>query len=166
MKMRDASNVLKTVSAVHMRDAANVLRAVSAIHMRDDANVLKSAFVTGGGGGGPPPSPVTITPASKATSSATQSSNTSAFTATFSGAPTSIVWSVEDVVGGTAQVFSGQGTATAQITAHAADIGTASCTIRCTAIISGVTYSGTATKQHTLRDSGGGGGGGLGGPTP
>lgn len=164
MKLRDASNVLKTVSAVHMRDAANVLRVAPAIHMRDAANALKSAYASGGGGGGGGSPPVSITPTSKSTVSSTQQSNTSPFVAAFSGTPTSIVWSVEDVIGGTAQVFSGQGTSTAQITVTASDIGTASCTIRCTVVIAGVTYSSTATKQHTLRDLGGGGGGGGGNP--
>jgi hypothetical protein len=59
MKLRDASNVLKSVAAIHMRDAANVLRTVPAVHMRDAANVLKSAYSSG------PPPAVSITPSSR-----------------------------------------------------------------------------------------------------
>lgn len=166
MRLRDASNVLRSVAAIHMRDASNVLRTVPAVHMRDSANALKSAYAAGGGG----LPPVTIAPASSTTTSRSSFANTSAFVATFNaGTPTSIVWSVEDVENGTASVVTGQGTNTANVQLTANDIGgdsvTAFCTIRCTAIIGGTTYSGTATKQHSFiyRDPGGGGGG-LGSP--
>lgn len=122
---------------------------------------LQASLATGspgGGGGGGGTAPVTITPATKSTTSLTNSSNTSTFNAAFSGSPSSIVWSLENIVNGSANVFSGQGTANAQITVHAADPDTAaSCTIRCTAIIGGVSYSATATKSHMLASGGGGG---------
>jgi hypothetical protein len=150
MKMRDASGVLKTVSAVHVRDASNTLKSVGTGHMRDGSAVLKTFFGTGGGGGGGGSETVTITPSSKFTSSANLDTNVSSFAATFSGTATSIVWSLSNIVG-SAAIVSGQGTATASISVTApAQDETASCTITCTATVDGVPgVQGTATKHHT-----------------
>jgi hypothetical protein len=145
MKMRDASNVLKTVAAIHMRNASNVLKTVPTIHMRDAANALKTAYSSG-----PPPA---------VSSSDTDFANTSAFTASFvGGAPTSIVWSVEDLDNCSAFIVSGQGTSGANVRIVTNDSGgaiaTGECIIRCTAVIGGVSRSGTATKLHDFYYSG------------
>jgi hypothetical protein len=167
MKVRDASNVLKSVAAFHMRDAANVLRTAPAVHMRDAANALKSAYSSG------PPPAVAIAPTGWVTSSHTNFANSSNYTATFTGGtPSSIVWSIEDELNADGSVTGGQGTATATVQLITNDSGgdtaVGRCTVRCTAIIAGVTYSATATKQHNVIYGGGGGGGGGGGefPTP
>jgi hypothetical protein len=167
MKVRDASNVLKPVAAIHMRDAANVLRTVPAIHMRDAANALKSAYSSGPPGG---PS-VAIAPTAWFTSSHTNFANSSNFTATFTGGtPSSIVWSIEGEFNADGNVTGGQGTATVTVQLITNDSGgdtaVGRCTVRCTAIIGGVPYSGTAIKQHSVIYGGGGGGGGGGLPTP
>ena len=110
--------------------------------------------------GAPALPPVVVSPSSQLTSSADSFENTGAFTATFNaGTPSSITWSVESITGGTAMVVSGQGTATANVKATANDdgVGTVLCTVRCTAIIGGNSYSGTATKRHHFRYGGGGG---------
>lgn len=154
MKSRDAANVLRSVSAIHMRDAANVLRSVPTVHMRDAANALKTAYSSG------PPPGMTITPASKTTFSSTNFANASNFTASLPpGTPSSIVWSVENLSQATASVTGGQGTTTATINLISADdgVGVGSCTIRCTAVIAGTTYTATAYKEHDY-DYGGGGG--------
>jgi hypothetical protein len=153
MKMRDASNVLKTVAAIHMRNASNVLKTVPTIHMRDAANALKTAYSSG------PPPAVSITPSAAVSSSDTDFANTSAFTASFvGGAPTSIVWSVEDLDNCSAFIVSGQGTSGANVRIVTNDSGgaiaTGECIIRCTAVIGGVSRSGTATKLHDFYYSG------------
>jgi hypothetical protein len=99
-------------------------------------------------------------PSSQITTSADSFENTGSFTAAFNiGTPTSITWSVESITGGTAMIVSGQGTANANVKATANDdgVGTVLCTVRCTAIIGGNSYSATATKRHHFRYGGGGG---------
>lgn len=103
--------------------------------------------------------PVQVSPPSRVTSSPTQRNDSGLFNATFTGGtPSSIVWSVENVLNGTAQVYGGQGTATVQInvTAPTPD-SPVSCTVRCTAVIGGVSYSGTAYFEHNWESGGAGG---------
>lgn len=101
---------------------------------------------------GPAPA-VSINPPETITTSNTDFANASTFTASFTGGtPSSIVWSVEDINSATAAVISGQGTASATIRLVTDDSGggiaSGSCTVRCTAIIGGVSKSGIAFKEH------------------
>jgi hypothetical protein len=160
IKARNSANVLKSGTALKMRNSANVVKTIQTIKMRNSANVLKTAYDAGGVIGGS----VSVTPVTKATNSDTINNNTSSFTAAFTGgSPSSIVWSIQSVSGGTATIVSGQGTATASIklTNTGAAGTTASCTIKCAAVIGGVTYTDTATKTHKLNVVSGGGGGSV-----
>lgn len=113
---------------------------------------------------GPPPT-ISVAPGTVSTESTTNFASTANFTATLTGgAPSSIVWSVEGQVNGFGTVVGGQGTATATIQLVVADSGGASavghCTVRCTVVIGGVTYSATARFIHQFDYSSGGGRGG------
>jgi hypothetical protein len=144
MKLRDAAGVLKTVGAIKVRDATGALKTVSKGHVRDSTGAQKTFFDTTAGGGG---ATVTIAPANYGSTSASALDNTSDFTATFSSAPTSIVWSIVNPVGASGAIISGQGTATARVTITN-DGAVGSIGVRCTAVIGGVAVSATVTKTH------------------
>jgi hypothetical protein len=161
ISIRDAASALKSGTVLKVRDAASALKTVQTIKLRDAAGLLKTAYDVGGGGAG---ASVSVTPSVKATNSDTVNNNTSSFTAAFTGgSPSSIVWSIQSATGGTATIVSGQGTATASIklTNTGAAGTTASCTIKCVAVIGGVSYNDTATKTHKLNVVSGGGGSGT-----
>lgn len=101
---------------------------------------------------GPPPT-ISVAPASFVTDSTTDFSSIANFTATFTGGtPSSIVWSIESESNASADVVAGQGTGTVTIQITTNDSGgieaDGSCTVRCTAVIGGVTYSATAYREH------------------
>jgi hypothetical protein len=50
VKIRDASNALRTVKTIHVRDASNVSRVVKQIHVRDASNVSRLMAGTGSAG--------------------------------------------------------------------------------------------------------------------
>ena len=152
MKLRDAANALKTVSAIHMRDAGNVLRTVQTVHMRDAANALKVAYSSA------PAASMSISPPAYSRSGSSPT-NSAPFTASFvGGTPTSIVWSVS----GPGAILSGQGTATVLVQASdtVSDGNPVTVNIACTAVIAGVTQTATAVFEYSYgsREIGGGGG--------
>lgn len=44
IRIRDASNVLRTVRRIRMRDASNVLRTIRRVRIRDASNVLRVVY--------------------------------------------------------------------------------------------------------------------------
>lgn len=141
MKVRDASAASKTVAFIKVRDASGALKSAAFFKMRDAANALKNAL-----------SSLPVTPATSSTSGTSSSSAVVSFTVAFTGTPTSIVWSIEDITADThVSIFSGQGTTVAGITI--VNLGTpprtVSCTVKCTVVIAGITSQGTATLSYT-----------------
>jgi hypothetical protein len=153
MKVRTAAGI-KAVSAIHVRTAAGAggLKTVTDGHVRIGAGGanLKDIWTPAGGGGVILGEWVSNSPVSKISTSATDPNNTSDFSAFFSNPPTSIVWSLSNVLNGTATIISGQGTNKARVSLTASGHGVqASCTVKCTALINGQTVFDTSTKKHT-----------------
>jgi hypothetical protein len=148
---------LKTISALHVRTAAGAggLKTFANAQVRIGAGGanLKDFWTPGGGGGGGGgggTDPIVITPSGKTTVSATDASNTSDFTASFSSAPTSIVWDILTPVSGVGVIISGQGTPTVRVTLTASSPNVqARCSVRCTAVIGGSSNALSVLKRHT-----------------
>lgn len=44
IKIRDATNTLRTITGIKMRDDTGILRTITRVRMRDDGNILRTVF--------------------------------------------------------------------------------------------------------------------------
>ena len=86
IRIRDATNTLRTLTRLRIRDASNVLRTVQRVRMRDAGNVLRTVFQA---------LSATLSPTSLTPTGTTPTITTSACVATPSGGtgPYTYLWS-------------------------------------------------------------------------
>ncbi len=93
MKIRDASNTLRTVKSVKMRDGSNALRTISVVKMRDAGNVLRTVRSgSGGGSSGAVLAPALVQGSVYSSGSPRATTNAAYITMSVGAAPYTVIW--------------------------------------------------------------------------
>jgi hypothetical protein len=93
IRLRDASNTLRTLTQIRARDAGGTLRTITRIRVRDASNVLRTVYDTSGGTAfAATANPTSVTGRTSGSGSTTTSSTT--VTASGGTAPYTYSWSL------------------------------------------------------------------------